>query len=198
MPICFLLCFLLQKCVAHCCVLHFSWFLVVSRLVQNECKVPAEGTLLFSSVDPNIKVIFPPGVTKEPRSVKLQVCMLFGELWCSCFLMFSAEPNRDVSKSSISLLGAGGTEWAVWEFGAWLLCSPCCLPHPGAASLCRRDTGNHSQCWVQSQSPALPLPGLRRGFSQASENSAASSTRGHRSAYSQNWQREMPYLENHK
>ncbi|NXS12516.1 PIDD1 protein, partial [Neodrepanis coruscans] len=62
-----------KKPVAHCSVLHFSWFLVVSRLVQNECKVPAEGTLLFSSVDPNIKVIFPPGVTKEPRSVKMQV-----------------------------------------------------------------------------------------------------------------------------
>ncbi|NXU53425.1 PIDD1 protein, partial [Turnix velox] len=62
-----------KKHVAHCSVLHFSWFLVVSRLVQNECKVPAEGTLLFSSVDPNIKVTFPPGVTKEPRSVKLQV-----------------------------------------------------------------------------------------------------------------------------
>uniref|UniRef100_A0A8D2MCP3 Netrin receptor UNC5 n=1 Tax=Zonotrichia albicollis TaxID=44394 RepID=A0A8D2MCP3_ZONAL len=68
------------RCVAHCCVLHFSWFLVVSRLVQNECKVPAEGTLLFSSVDPNIKVIFPPGVTQEPRNVKLQVCMLFEEI----------------------------------------------------------------------------------------------------------------------
>ncbi|NWW74286.1 PIDD1 protein, partial [Climacteris rufus] len=60
-------------CVAYCTVLHFSWFLVVSRLVQNECKVSKEGTLLFSSVDPNIKVIFPSGVTKEPRSVKLQV-----------------------------------------------------------------------------------------------------------------------------
>ncbi|NXG16962.1 PIDD1 protein, partial [Grallaria varia] len=59
--------------VAHCSVLHFSWFLVVSRLVQDECKVPAEGTLLFSSVDPDIKVVFPPGVTKEPRSVKMQV-----------------------------------------------------------------------------------------------------------------------------
>ncbi|XP_050193050.1 p53-induced death domain-containing protein 1 isoform X2 [Myiozetetes cayanensis] len=59
--------------MTHCSVLHFSWFLVVSRLVQDECKVPAEGTLLFSSVDPNIKVIFPPGVTKEPRSVKMQV-----------------------------------------------------------------------------------------------------------------------------
>uniref|UniRef100_A0A8C3QIM8 P53-induced death domain protein 1 n=1 Tax=Cyanoderma ruficeps TaxID=181631 RepID=A0A8C3QIM8_9PASS len=68
------------RCVARCFVLHFSWFLVVSRLVQNECKVPAEGTLLFSSVDPNIKVIFPPGVTKEPRSVKLQVCMLSEEI----------------------------------------------------------------------------------------------------------------------
>ncbi|XP_014729120.1 PREDICTED: p53-induced death domain-containing protein 1 [Sturnus vulgaris] len=68
-----------KKCVAYCCVLHFSWFLVVSRLVQNECKVPAEGTLLFSSVDPNIKVIFPPGVTKEPRSVKLQVLPVSAE-----------------------------------------------------------------------------------------------------------------------
>ncbi|NXX44045.1 PIDD1 protein, partial [Tricholaema leucomelas] len=62
-----------KKHVAHCSVLHFSWFLVVSRLVQNECQVPAEGTLLFSSVDPSIKVTFPPGVTKETRSVKLQV-----------------------------------------------------------------------------------------------------------------------------
>lgn len=68
-------CPLLQKDVARCSVLHFSWFLVVSRLVQNECKVSTEGTLLFSSVDPNIKVTFPPGVTEETRSVKLQVCM---------------------------------------------------------------------------------------------------------------------------
>uniref|UniRef100_A0A8C6YPL1 Netrin receptor UNC5 n=1 Tax=Nothoprocta perdicaria TaxID=30464 RepID=A0A8C6YPL1_NOTPE len=66
------------KHVACCSVLHFSWFLVVSRLVENECKVPAEGTLLFSSVDPDIKVVFPPGVTEETRSVKLQVC---GEPW---------------------------------------------------------------------------------------------------------------------
>ncbi|NXC34070.1 PIDD1 protein, partial [Campylorhamphus procurvoides] len=65
--------------VAHCSVLHFSWFLVVSRLVQDECKVSAEGTLLFSSVDPDIKVIFPPGVTKEPRSVKMQVLPVFAE-----------------------------------------------------------------------------------------------------------------------
>uniref|UniRef100_A0A8C2U6M0 P53-induced death domain protein 1 n=1 Tax=Coturnix japonica TaxID=93934 RepID=A0A8C2U6M0_COTJA len=64
-----------KKHMAHCSVLHFSWFLVVSRLVQNECEVPAEGTLLFSSVDPNIKVTFPPGATEETRNVKLQVRM---------------------------------------------------------------------------------------------------------------------------
>ncbi|KFO71914.1 p53-induced protein with a death domain, partial [Cuculus canorus] len=68
-----------EKHMAHCSVLHFSWFLVVSRLVQNECKVPAEGTLLFSSVDPNIKVSFPPGVTEETRSVKLQVLPVSAE-----------------------------------------------------------------------------------------------------------------------
>ncbi|XP_009704433.1 PREDICTED: p53-induced death domain-containing protein 1 [Cariama cristata] len=68
-----------KKHVAHCSVLHFSWFLVVSRLVQNECKVPTEGTLLFSSVDPNIKVTFPPGVTEETRSVKLQVLSVSAE-----------------------------------------------------------------------------------------------------------------------
>ncbi|XP_025914864.1 p53-induced death domain-containing protein 1 [Apteryx rowi] len=68
-----------KKHVACCSVLHFSWFLVVSRLVENECKVPAEGTLLFSSVDPDIKVIFPPGVTEETRSVKLQVLPVSAE-----------------------------------------------------------------------------------------------------------------------
>ncbi|KAM6115459.1 p53-induced death domain-containing protein 1 [Pterocles gutturalis] len=68
-----------KKPVAHCSVLHFSWFLVVSRLVQNECQVPTEGTLLFSSVDPNIKVTFPPGVTEETRSVKLQVLPVSAE-----------------------------------------------------------------------------------------------------------------------
>ncbi|NXX92851.1 PIDD1 protein, partial [Centropus bengalensis] len=68
-----------KKYVAHCNVLHFSWFLVVSRLVQNECKVSKEGTLLFSSVDPNIKVTFPPGVTEETRSVKLQVLPVSAE-----------------------------------------------------------------------------------------------------------------------
>ncbi|XP_015265241.1 PREDICTED: p53-induced death domain-containing protein 1-like, partial [Gekko japonicus] len=55
-----------------CSVPHFSWFLVVSRLVVNECSVPKEGTLLFSTVDPNIKVTFPHGVTEEPRRVMLQ------------------------------------------------------------------------------------------------------------------------------
>ncbi|NXN17235.1 PIDD1 protein, partial [Indicator maculatus] len=68
-----------KKHVAHCSVLHFSWFLVVSRLVQNECQVAAEGTLLFSSVDPSIKVTFPPGATTDTRSVKLQVLPVSAE-----------------------------------------------------------------------------------------------------------------------
>ncbi|XP_067396640.1 LOW QUALITY PROTEIN: p53-induced death domain-containing protein 1 [Emydura macquarii macquarii] len=69
----------LKKRMACCSVLHFSWFLVVSRLVENECRVPLEGTLLFSTVDPNIKVIFPPGVTEETRSVRLQVLPVSAE-----------------------------------------------------------------------------------------------------------------------
>ncbi|NXI47085.1 PIDD1 protein, partial [Galbula dea] len=68
-----------KKPVAHCSVLHFSWFLVVSRLVQDECQVPTEGTLLFSSLDPNIKVTFPPGATEETRSVRLQVLPVSAE-----------------------------------------------------------------------------------------------------------------------
>ncbi|NXO00850.1 PIDD1 protein, partial [Rhinopomastus cyanomelas] len=68
-----------KKHMAHCSVLHFSWFLVVSRLVQNECRVPTEGTLLFSSVDPNIRVTFPPGVTAEMRRVTLQVLPVCAE-----------------------------------------------------------------------------------------------------------------------
>ncbi|XP_060625234.2 p53-induced death domain-containing protein 1 [Anolis sagrei] len=59
--------------LACCSVPHFSWFVVVSRLVENECRVPQEGALLFSTVDPNIKVTFPSGATEETRTVKLQV-----------------------------------------------------------------------------------------------------------------------------
>ncbi|XP_069753062.1 p53-induced death domain-containing protein 1 isoform X2 [Narcine bancroftii] len=58
---------------ACCSVLHFSWFIVISRLKENKCTVPAEGTRLFSSVNSNIKVIFPPGAVNESRSVKMQV-----------------------------------------------------------------------------------------------------------------------------
>ncbi|XP_059831507.1 p53-induced death domain-containing protein 1 isoform X2 [Hypanus sabinus] len=59
--------------MASCSVLHFSWFIVISRLKENKCAVPTEGTRLFSSVDPNIKVIFPPGAVNETRTVKMQV-----------------------------------------------------------------------------------------------------------------------------
>ncbi|XP_036867419.1 p53-induced death domain-containing protein 1 isoform X1 [Manis javanica] len=58
---------------AHCQVPHFSWFLVVSRPVSDSCLVPPEGTLLYSSGHPGVKVIFPPGVTTEPRRVHMQV-----------------------------------------------------------------------------------------------------------------------------
>lgn len=62
-----------QRLWAHCQVPHFSWFLVVSRPVSNACLVPPEGTLLFSSGNPGIKVTFPPGATEEPRHVCMQV-----------------------------------------------------------------------------------------------------------------------------
>ncbi|XP_042315196.1 p53-induced death domain-containing protein 1 [Sceloporus undulatus] len=68
-----------KKRLACCSVPHFSWFVVVSRLVENECRVPQEGALLFSTVDPNIKVTFPPGVTEETRTVKLQVLPVSAE-----------------------------------------------------------------------------------------------------------------------
>ncbi|XP_004403880.1 PREDICTED: p53-induced death domain-containing protein 1 [Odobenus rosmarus divergens] len=58
---------------AHCQVPHFSWFLVVSRPVSNACLVPPQGTLLYSSGDPGVKVTFPPGATDEPRHVCMQV-----------------------------------------------------------------------------------------------------------------------------
>ncbi|KAM6172462.1 p53-induced death domain-containing protein 1 isoform 1-T1 [Erethizon dorsatum] len=58
---------------ARCQVSHFSWFLVVLRPVSNACLVPPEGTLLCSSGHPEVKVIFPPGVTEEPCHVSMQV-----------------------------------------------------------------------------------------------------------------------------
>ncbi|XP_036621371.1 p53-induced death domain-containing protein 1 isoform X2 [Trichosurus vulpecula] len=57
---------------ASCRVPHFSWFLVVSRPVEDSCLVPREGALLCSSGDPGVKVIFPAGVTTEPRHVRIQ------------------------------------------------------------------------------------------------------------------------------
>ncbi|XP_036137018.1 p53-induced death domain-containing protein 1 [Molossus molossus] len=63
---------------AHCQVPHFSWFLVVSRPVSNACLVPPEGTLLWSSGHPGVKVTFPPGATEEPRQVRMQVVRMAG------------------------------------------------------------------------------------------------------------------------
>ncbi|KAM4617137.1 p53-induced death domain-containing protein 1 [Discoglossus pictus] len=59
--------------MAICKVPHFSWFLVVSRLVEDFCDVPVQGALLFSSVEQNVRVEFPPGATEENRKVSMQV-----------------------------------------------------------------------------------------------------------------------------
>ncbi|XP_075693711.1 p53-induced death domain-containing protein 1 isoform X2 [Rhinoderma darwinii] len=63
----------LHEMLASCKTCHFSWFLVVSRLVEDCCEVPKEGELLFSCVDQNIRVEFPPGATLETRTVRMQV-----------------------------------------------------------------------------------------------------------------------------
>uniref|UniRef100_A0A4W3HP20 P53-induced death domain protein 1 n=1 Tax=Callorhinchus milii TaxID=7868 RepID=A0A4W3HP20_CALMI len=63
-----------------CCrVLHFSWFLVVSRLKEDKCTVPLEGTRLLSSVDPDIKVTFPAGAVTVARNVKMRVLPVAAE-----------------------------------------------------------------------------------------------------------------------
>ncbi|XP_072493478.1 p53-induced death domain-containing protein 1 isoform X2 [Notamacropus eugenii] len=67
-----------QRFWASCRVPHFSWFLVVSRPVEDSCFVPREGALLCSSGDPGVKVIFPAGVTTEPRHVRIQVVRVSG------------------------------------------------------------------------------------------------------------------------
>ncbi|MBN3315372.1 PIDD1 protein, partial [Atractosteus spatula] len=59
--------------VACCTVSQFSWFLVLSCLLEDSCSVPPQGALLLSSVDPGIKVTFPPSATLQTRTVKLQV-----------------------------------------------------------------------------------------------------------------------------
>ncbi|KAG8515692.1 p53-induced death domain-containing protein 1 [Galemys pyrenaicus] len=65
-----------QRLWAHCRVPHFSWFLVVSRPVSDACLVPPEGTLLSSSGHPGVRVTFPPGATREPCHVRMQVLRL--------------------------------------------------------------------------------------------------------------------------
>ncbi|CAI9610899.1 unnamed protein product, partial [Staurois parvus] len=62
-----------REMVAICRTTHFSWFLVVSRLVEDRCEVPVEGELLFSTVDQNIRVEFPAGSTQRTRTIRMQV-----------------------------------------------------------------------------------------------------------------------------
>ncbi|XP_068116371.1 p53-induced death domain-containing protein 1 [Hyperolius riggenbachi] len=63
----------MREMEATCSTRHFSWFLVVSRLVEDSCEVPREGELLFSTVDQNVRVEFPAGATDRTRTVRMQV-----------------------------------------------------------------------------------------------------------------------------
>ncbi|XP_041853815.1 p53-induced death domain-containing protein 1 isoform X2 [Melanotaenia boesemani] len=59
--------------LACCSVRNFSWFMAVSRPVQDSCCVTPAGALLVSSCDPGIKLNFPPESTVQTRTVTLQV-----------------------------------------------------------------------------------------------------------------------------
>ncbi|XP_075326111.1 uncharacterized protein pidd1 [Odontesthes bonariensis] len=59
--------------LACCSVSHFSWFMAVSRPVQDSCSVTPAGALLVSSCDPGIKLHFPPDSTVQTRTITLQV-----------------------------------------------------------------------------------------------------------------------------
>ncbi|KAM8938826.1 p53-induced death domain-containing protein 1 [Pelodytes ibericus] len=62
-----------RQMLASCSTPHFSWFFVVSRLVEDRCEVPVEGSILYSRVDEDIRVCFPAGATDETRTVRMQV-----------------------------------------------------------------------------------------------------------------------------
>ncbi|MBN3294959.1 PIDD1 protein, partial [Amia calva] len=51
----------------------FSWFVVVSVLLQDQCCVSPQGALLLSRADPGVRVTFPPNATLQPCTVTLQV-----------------------------------------------------------------------------------------------------------------------------
>ncbi|XP_037539625.1 p53-induced death domain-containing protein 1 [Nematolebias whitei] len=59
--------------LACCSVSQFSWFMAVSRPVQDSCSLTPAGALLVSSSDPGIKLRFPPDSTAQTRTVTLQV-----------------------------------------------------------------------------------------------------------------------------
>uniref|UniRef100_A0A1A8C7B4 p53-induced death domain protein n=4 Tax=Nothobranchius TaxID=28779 RepID=A0A1A8C7B4_NOTKA len=59
--------------LACCLVSHFSWFMAVSRPVQDSVSLTSAGALLVSRSDPGIKLHFPPDATVQTRSITLQV-----------------------------------------------------------------------------------------------------------------------------
>ncbi|XP_054475436.1 p53-induced death domain-containing protein 1 [Anoplopoma fimbria] len=59
--------------LACCSVSQFSWFMAVSRPVEDSCSVTPAGALLISSADPGVKLHFPPDSTVQTRTITLQV-----------------------------------------------------------------------------------------------------------------------------
>ncbi|XP_051917822.1 p53-induced death domain-containing protein 1 isoform X1 [Hippocampus zosterae] len=59
--------------LACCSVSQFSWFIVVARPVRDSCSVSPAGALLVSSIDPGVKLNFPPDSTGQTRTITLQV-----------------------------------------------------------------------------------------------------------------------------
>ncbi|XP_077568329.1 p53-induced death domain-containing protein 1 [Stigmatopora nigra] len=59
--------------LACCYVSEFSWFIVVARPVRDSCLLSPEGAHLVSSVDPQVKLIFPADSTNQNCTITLQV-----------------------------------------------------------------------------------------------------------------------------
>uniref|UniRef100_UPI00358E9942 p53-induced death domain-containing protein 1 isoform X2 n=1 Tax=Myxine glutinosa TaxID=7769 RepID=UPI00358E9942 len=65
-----------QMSIAKTYISHFSYFLLISRLVQDSCHVPSAGMVLYSTVEPMVAVDFPPDAVHDTLTVHLQVLPL--------------------------------------------------------------------------------------------------------------------------
>lgn len=138
--------------LACCSVSQFSWFMAVSRPVQDSCSLTPAGALLVSRSDPGIKLRFPPDSTVQTRTVTLQVKLNRSRNgYRNNVSLFARQCQTLVSLA----VGAGG----FWVGGA----------------------GSVWGSWGQSQSPPLSLPDLQLTLPAASPSSDPSASRSHRS-----------------